>query len=91
MPRLTSRDVSISATVNLLDFARMLPIDWDRMGPLVTKLEQLQFVDEVEDRHMFWLRLELMTGNAATAQRRIERTLVKIERIIRRYVQKEQR
>lgn len=87
MPKLTIRDtVSLSATVSLLDFARDIGIDWDRMDTLCARIERLRFVDYVEDRHQFWIRLELDTANAATAHNRIEATLAKVERLMRQYV-----
>lgn len=83
---LNSRCVSFSASVSLLDFARTLPLDWDKMDDvIVPQLERMRYVDYVEDRHQFWIRLELDTGNAATAQRRITATLKKVEALLRRY------
>jgi hypothetical protein len=83
--KLTTRDVSISATVNLLEFARSLPLDWDRLEKLMPQLERMRYVEEVEDRHQFWIKLELATGNAQTAQRRIDQALIKVERLFRHY------
>jgi hypothetical protein len=84
--RLTMRDtVSLAATVSLLDFARSLNLDWDRMETISARIERLRYVDEVEDRHQFWVRLELETSNEKVARKRIEAALAKIERILRRY------
>jgi hypothetical protein len=87
MKRLTLRNtVSISATVNLLDFCRDIGIDWGKVDTFVARLERLRYVDYVEDRHQFWLRLELETSSPETARKRIEETLTKVERLLRQYV-----
>jgi hypothetical protein len=85
--RLTMRDtVNLSATVNLLWFAREIGIDWKRLDTIVSRLERLRYVDYVEDRHQFWIRLELDTSSPETARKRIEATLAKVERLLRSYV-----
>jgi hypothetical protein len=84
--RLTFRDtVSLSATVSLLEFAREIDIDWKRIDTLCSRLERLRYVDYVEDRHQFWIRLELDTSNPKTAHKRIAATLAKVERLLRQY------
>lgn len=85
--KLSSRDVSLSATVGLLDFARSIDLDfsYETMCKITDQLERMCFVDEVEDRHQFWIKLELDTGNALVAERRIKATLIKVERLLRRY------
>lgn len=85
--RLTMRDtVNLSATVNLLWFAREIGIDWKRLDTIVSRLERLRYVDYVEDRHQFWIRLKLDTSSPETARKHIEATLAKVERLLRSYV-----
>ena len=85
-PRLTVRDtVGLTATVNLLWFARDINIDWSRIDTICSRLERLRWVDYVEDRHQFWIRLELDTSNPDVARKRIEATLAKVERLLRSY------
>ncbi len=86
MNSLTIRNtVSLSATVNLLDFARDIDIDWNRLDSFVPQLERLQYVDEVNDAHQFYLLLELETSDFKAAERRTKNVLIKAERILRRY------
>ena len=86
MPKLSMRaTVSLSATVSLLDFARTINIDWDRLETICDRIARLRFVDYVEDRHQFWIRLELETSNAEVARKRIEATLAKVERLLNSY------
>lgn len=84
--KLSIRDtVSLSATVSLLDFANAIGIDWDRMATICARLSRLRYVDDVEDRHQFWIRLELGTSDTRVARRRIEATLAKVERLLKSY------
>jgi hypothetical protein len=88
MAKLTMRDtVCLSATVTLLDFARDINLDWNRIETITAQIERLRFVDEVEDGHQFWVRLELETSNPKVARKRIESALAKIERLLRRYAE----
>jgi len=89
MGALTLRNsVYFSATVSLLDRARELDLDWDKTDVVCSLIGALKYVEDVEDRHQFWCRLELMTGDPETARRRTELTLAKIERILMRYRKK---
>lgn len=86
MSKLTlNNSVMLTCSVNLLDRARELGLDWDKTDTICTLIGRLRYVDEVEDRHQFWCTLVLDTSNPTTAARRIEATLAKIERILMRY------
>lgn len=85
-PRLrASETVSIGATVNLLDYARALPIDWHKLDSFVPQLARLRYVVEVNDAHMFWISLDFETSRPEVAARRINGTLAKVERLLSRY------
>ena len=79
------RDVAITASVNLLDRARELKLDRDKIDTICYLIGRLRYVEEVEDRHQFWCKLDLQTSNPDVAARRINDTLAKIERVLLRY------
>ena len=89
MARLTIKNaVSFQATVSLLDRARELSLfdDWELFGDkIVPAIERLTWVEEVEDAHQFWCKIDPGTSNSETAIKRINATLDKIESIFARY------
>lgn len=90
MPKLSiRRDCSWSCSVNLLDRARELNIDWDKIDVIVSRIERLRHINQVEDRHQFWCVIEPETSDPTTAARRVEAVLEKIERILTRYGRQE--
>ena len=82
---LVRETVSISASVNLLDFARDIGLDWSRLDTIVGQIERLRYVDDVNDAHQFWIKLELETSSPDVANKRIESVLSKVERLLNRY------
>lgn len=81
------RDCSWRCSVNLLDRARELDVfgSYERTEMLVSRIERLRYVAEVEDRHQFWCVIDPETADVRVATRRVEQVLIKIDRLLVRY------